>query len=223
MGGRAQVERHRQPALLLDLGQRREVGAAGPVRLRRRRHVGRRLGQRVLRLRQADHLHRLHRGHRDLQRPRIGVADVLAGGDHDPSRDEGRVLPRRDHARAPVERRIRVVAPHALDEGRCRLVVLVADPVVGQQSLLRGLGDRLAARALPRPRPPRPRPRRCSAPGARRRSTARGAPSSRPRRSASRDRAGRARRRSRARRSRAPHPDPAARAGRRAAVTGGAS
>ncbi len=72
------MERHRQAATLLDLGKRGEVRAAGPVRLRRGSHVGGRLGKGVLGLRKADHLHRLHRRHRDLQRPWVGIADVLA-------------------------------------------------------------------------------------------------------------------------------------------------
>ena len=79
----------------------------------------------------------------------IGVAHVLAGGDHDPAGNEGGVLPRRHHRRTPVQGGVRVVAAHGLDEGAHRLVVAVAGPVVGQQPLLCGGGHRLGAQRRP--------------------------------------------------------------------------
>ena len=55
---------------------------------------------------------------RQRQRLRIGVADVLAGEDHHPARDEARVLAGLEHARQPVERGVGVAAAHGLDEAR---------------------------------------------------------------------------------------------------------
>ena len=75
----AQVHGHGQRAVLEDVGHGRPVGQAGPVRLGRRGQVGRRLGERVLRLGQADPVERLGRGDRHLEAARVGVADVLGG------------------------------------------------------------------------------------------------------------------------------------------------
>ncbi len=85
-------------------------------------------------------------GHGHFQRPRIGQADVLGGGDDQAPGDEARILAGRDHRRQPVQRRVRVVAADALDEGADGVVVAVSGPVVGQDALLgRGL-DILQAR-----------------------------------------------------------------------------
>ena len=81
---------------------------------------------------------RLGSGNRGLQRGRIGHADVLAGQDHQTTRDETRVLPRLDHACEVVQGRIDVAATHALDEGADHVIVLVAVAVVSDCRRLHG-------------------------------------------------------------------------------------
>ena len=146
-----QMERYRLPPVLLDLGQRREVGRPCPIRLRRRRHVRRRLGKRVLRLRRPIISVGMHRRDRQRQRPRVGISDILRCGDDDPPRDERRVLAGGDHRREPVEGCVGIVAAHRLDERGRRLVVLVADAVVFEQPLLRRLGHLLRTDSPPSP------------------------------------------------------------------------
>src|SRR5258706_4080487 len=103
MGGVSEVERDRQRPAAFDVTGGRPVGEPGPVRLRRPRAVGRRLGEGVLRLREADPVERVARGDRDLEGSRIGIPDVLAGTDDQPPGDELRVLAGGDHGREPVE------------------------------------------------------------------------------------------------------------------------
>ena len=64
-----------------------------------------------------------------------------AARDDDAARDEPRVLPRLDHAREVVQRRVDVGAAHRLDERADDVVVLVALPVVAQQGAVDGVGD----------------------------------------------------------------------------------
>ena len=114
------------------------------------------------RLRQADELHGPGHGDRDLDRLRVGVADVL-GGEHDhPPGDELRILAARDHHGQAVDRGVGVRSAHALDERRRDVVVVVAPLVVEQRPLARGVGHVLLRDgAAARPQPP---PRRgCSA------------------------------------------------------------
>ncbi len=63
------------------------------VALRRRGNIDRGLGKRHPSLGHADALHGLVGGGGHKNRPRVGVPYVLACGDHDPARDEERVLP----------------------------------------------------------------------------------------------------------------------------------
>ena len=87
---------------------------------------------------QADVVECLSRGDRDLERPRVGVPDVLRRGDDQSPGDEPRVLAGRDHRRQPVQRSVRVVAADALDERGDGVVVAVARAVVGEDPLLGG-------------------------------------------------------------------------------------
>jgi hypothetical protein len=66
----------------------------------------------------------------DLQRGRVGHADVLAGVHDQPAGDEPRVLPRLEHPREVVQRRVDVRAADRLDEAADHVVVLVAVAVV---------------------------------------------------------------------------------------------
>ena len=141
------MERHRQRAVGLDVAHGRPVGEPGAVRLRRGRDVGRRLGERVLRLGQPDPVERL--AGRDGDRSARGSA-LPTSSDALMIRRRAmnsRVLAGRDHRRQPVQRRVRVVAAEALDERRDRVVVAVAGPVVGEDALLGGRLDVLEPRA----------------------------------------------------------------------------
>ena len=118
------------------------------------------------------------------QRGRVGQPDVLAGEDHQPPGDEPRVLPRLDHPRQVVQRRVGVGAADRLDEGADDVVVLVALAVVAHRRLVdRGLGRLQVDRRLPTGarRPRRPPPGRSATGGRRRRPAVRGA-RGRPRR-----------------------------------------
>ena len=102
------------------------------------------LGEVELRLGQADVLERVGGRHRDHERLRVGLADVLAGQDDQAADDEAGVLPGLEHAGEPVEAGVGVGAADALDEGGDHVVVLVA-PVaqrLGAERRLRvGEGD----------------------------------------------------------------------------------
>ena len=141
-----QVHRDVERSELEHVGHRRAIRPPDGVRLRRRRDVGRRLGQRVLGLGQPDPVERRGRRHGDLEGPRIRVPDVLGRADDQPPGDEPRVLTGGDHRREPVQRRVRIVAAEALDERRDGVVVPVAGPVVGEDALLGGRLDVLESR-----------------------------------------------------------------------------
>ena len=88
MRGVPQVDRDGQRAAALDVAHGRPVRLAGSDRLGGRREIDRRLGQRVLRLGQADPVERLRGRHGHLEGARVGVADVLGGADDQPPGDE---------------------------------------------------------------------------------------------------------------------------------------
>ena len=94
-------------------------------------------------------------GGRERERLRLGVADVLGGEDHQPARQEERVLAGREHARGVVERGVRVAGAQALDQRRDDVVVLLAVAVVQQQRAAGRLAHRPRARAARRARPAR--------------------------------------------------------------------
>ena len=78
---------------------------------------------------------------RHLERPGVGVADVLGGEDHHPADDEARVLAALEHRREVVDGRIGVGAAHRLDEGRDEVIVLVGALVVAERPLARRVVD----------------------------------------------------------------------------------
>ena len=93
-----------------------------------------------------DELDRARRGVGDDEPLRIGHADVLRREDHEPARDEARVLPRLEHAGEPVETGVDVGPADALDERREHVVVLVvavAERTQRQRGLGVGEGDRV--------------------------------------------------------------------------------
>src|SRR2546428_310015 len=138
-----QVERHGVGPRLGEVMRQLAEAALERIGLRGERAVHGRLGERVVRLRQADEVRRLLRRARDHERLRIGEAHVLAGEDDDAPRDEHGVLSSVDHPHEPVESGVGVGATHALDEGADRVVVLVARAVVEQRSALERLADLL--------------------------------------------------------------------------------
>ena len=135
----AQMKRHRQRAELARILARALHRAIRGVRLGRARQIGHALRERNDALGQPDEVHRVLDRDRDLQRARIGVADVLGREDHHPPRDEQRILARLDHAHHPVQRRVGIAAAHALDERGDDVVVLLARAIVEQRLVLRGL------------------------------------------------------------------------------------
>jgi hypothetical protein len=71
-------------------------------------------------------LDRLGCGDGEWEALRVGVADIFGGQDDDPPGDEHRVLPRLDHARQVVQRRVWVSTAHALYERADDVVVFLA-------------------------------------------------------------------------------------------------
>jgi hypothetical protein len=121
--------------------RRREHRAVGGVRLRARGEERRGLRERDAALGQPDEVHGVLRRDGDLQRLRLGVADVLGGEDDHAARDEERVLARLEHAHHPVDRGVGVAAAQAFDERGDDVVVLLARLVVAERALLGGLLD----------------------------------------------------------------------------------
>jgi len=121
-----EVPRHRDHRLLADIAAGGADGCRAGIALGGESQVGDRLRERELAFRQPDELRRLHRRHCDHQGPRIGVADILAGQDHEPPREKPHVLASLEHPRQPVEARIGVAAPDAFDQGAGTVVVRVA-------------------------------------------------------------------------------------------------
>ena len=133
------MPRHGERDAFLHFLLRRQEPQVGAIALRRGGQVDRRVGERNLRLGQADKLHRLLRRDRHDQRLRIGHADVFARADDDPPRDEADVFARVEHLRQPVERRIGIAAAHRFDEGGDRIVVLVAVAIIDHRLFLDAL------------------------------------------------------------------------------------
>src|SRR5581483_406884 len=96
-----------------------------PVRLRCRGEVHDGLGQVELRLGEPDELDGAGGGVGHDERHRVGHAHVLRREDHEAAGDEAGVLPRLEHARQPVQARVRVRAADRLDERADDVVVLV--------------------------------------------------------------------------------------------------
>ena len=107
----------------------------------REREVQHRVREVELRLGQPDELDGPRRGVGDEERLRVGEPDVLRREDHEPARDEARVLAGLEHPREPVEPGVGIGAADALDERRHDVVVLVV-----------AVAERAQRRARPRRR-----------------------------------------------------------------------
>ncbi len=84
--------------------------------------------------------------HRQGERHRIGQPYILAGQNHQPTRDKPRVFPTRQHLSEPIHCRIGSTAAATFDEGRDRIVVLVFIGIIANATLTRedfklGRGD----------------------------------------------------------------------------------
>ena len=117
---------------------RRRAGVA----LGSQRQIGDGLRQGELALWQPDELGRLHRRHRHQQAPRVGIADILAGEDHEPAGEEANVFAPLEHPGKPVETGVGIAAADALDEGAGAVVVRVAG-IVDQRLALHALAGQV--------------------------------------------------------------------------------
>ena len=98
----------------------------------------------------ADEMHGVLGGVADQQRGGIGEADVFGGRAHEAAGDEQQILAAGDHAREPIERRVRIGAADAFVQRGDEIVVLFAVLVVGGRALLQEFAERLGVeRRLP--------------------------------------------------------------------------
>ena len=95
---------------------RRFIRHIQSVGLRRKRHIDDGLRQIDAALRHPVEMTRLISRHRNLHRPAVRHAHILAGGAQDAA-DGGNHIPRFQQPGQIVERRVRVRAPHGLHEG----------------------------------------------------------------------------------------------------------
>ena len=137
-GVRPQMHRHGERAAVFHVVHRPPQRGVGGVGFRRGRQIDRGMRQRNPALGHADEFERRVRVHRDPQRVGIRQPDVLRGGNHQPPRDEARILAGMQHLRQPVERGVRIRAADRLDEGGNRVVVRVAVGIVNHRLALDG-------------------------------------------------------------------------------------
>ena len=105
-------------------------------------HIGGRLRQDDLCLREAYPLTGQRTGDRDRDRLRIRISHILRCADHDPARNKLGVLSCFQHARQIVDGRVGIRSPHTLDKGGDRVVVIVTALVIaGRPPLDAFLGD----------------------------------------------------------------------------------
>ena len=141
--GVPQVHRHGSRGAVAHVLDRGADPRDHGVRLRRQREVDDGLGEVETRFGHADELDGAGGGVGHEQRLRVGHADVLGGQDHEAARHETWVLPRFQHARQPVQPRIRIRPADALDErGQDVVVLVVAVPHGAQRQRRFGVGER---------------------------------------------------------------------------------
>ncbi|MNN39472.1 hypothetical protein D3C81_1535110 [compost metagenome] len=125
----AQVQRHLQRAMGRGIAHRRLEAHVHRIALRRAGQINDRLRDRQLALGTAETLLHLPRGQAQVERPRVGVADILAGHAHYAAGEVQRVTAAVEHAREPVQGGIRIGATHRLVQ-RADLVVEGLAPLV---------------------------------------------------------------------------------------------
>src|SRR6056300_1109829 len=98
--------------------------------------MDRRLGENDARFRHPDEGHRMSRCGCGLKNAWLGHSNVFAREDHQPPRDEPRVLPRFQHSCQIVQSRIGITPAHALDECTDDVVMLISITVVTHRRVL---------------------------------------------------------------------------------------
>jgi len=111
-------------------GRQRVEECHRAVRFRRGREVERGVRQVKSPFGESDSVEGRGAAFHDRYGVRVGKSRVFAGRNDHPPENEGRVFSCRDHAREPVESRVRVPSPKRLDEGADYVVVIVSVPVV---------------------------------------------------------------------------------------------
>ncbi len=81
----------------------------------------------------------LHGVHGDGQRLGVGAPDIFCRKPDHPSGKVQGIFPRGQHARQPVDSRVRIAVPQALVQGRDQVVVLLTRLVVQERFFLEGL------------------------------------------------------------------------------------
>ena len=105
-------------------------GQVRRVAFGRRGEIGRTLREDDPRFGHPDVVHGGECGCRKRDAVGIGIADVFGGQDDHPPRDELRILSPVQHPGHPVDRRIRIASPDALDECRNDIVVFLSAVIV---------------------------------------------------------------------------------------------
>ena len=125
--------------MLAHVFSRGEHRLVGRIRFGRAGEVGHRLRQRNPSFGKSDEVKSVFGGDGDLQRLRIGVADIFRRENHHAPSDKERIFAGLDHAHHPINRCVRVAATHAFDERRDYIVMLVAGLVITERRFLQGL------------------------------------------------------------------------------------
>ena len=112
-------------AAFLQVGLRGPESGVGRVALWRGGQINGGVGQRDLRLGQAEKFAGLLGGDGEEQPAGVGQADILAGGNDEAPGNEADVFPGMEHFGQPIERGIGIAAADAFDEGADRIVVRI--------------------------------------------------------------------------------------------------
>src|SRR5450759_410443 len=135
-GSVADMERDRKGAVLADIGLDLSVASVERVALGGSGEIADRLGECQVALGHADEVARLHGGHTEGKRPRVGVAHVLGRETDQPADYVERVLAGLEHPPQPVEAAVGVRIAQGLVERADKVEVLLALLVVEDGLLL---------------------------------------------------------------------------------------
>ena len=118
-----------------DVGERSVNGKVGGIGFGSGCHQHHRVGKGNPRLGKSHHECRVNTGFHDRNELRIGKSDVLAGADHQPSADGGKVV-RLDQSGKVVNRRVRIGTAQGFLERGENVVMLLSVPVVAEGAAL---------------------------------------------------------------------------------------